>query len=75
MTTLAIEQVQETLPKLIDDVRAGEHVLITQNRVPVAELIPVQRPNHSPVFGSAKGILTMSKDFDKPIDDFQGYRE
>ena len=75
MRTVAIEQVQENLLRLIDDVASGEHVVITRNQVPVAELIPVAHPNLKPVFGSAKGMMTMSEDFDAPMDDFQGYME
>ena len=75
MTTVAIEQAQENLSSLIDDVAAGEHVVITRNQVPIAELIPVARPHLKPVFGSAKGMMAMSEDFDAPLDDFQGYLE
>ena len=75
MTTVAIEQAQENLSRLIDDVATGEHVVITRNQVPIAELIPVARPQLKPVFGSAKGMMTMSEDFDAPLDDFQGYME
>ena len=64
MTTMAIEQAQENFSRLIDDVAFGEHVVITRNQVPIAELIPVAHPNPKPVFGSAKGMLTMSEDFD-----------
>ena len=75
MTTVAIEQAQENLLKLIDDVAFGEHIVITRNQVPIAELIPVAHPTPKPVFGSAKGMVTMSEDFDAPINDFQGYME
>ncbi len=75
MTTVAIEKAQENFSKLIGDVASGEHVVITRNQVPIAELIPVAHPNLKPVFGSAKGMLTMSEDFDAPIDDFKGYTE
>lgn len=75
MTTVAIEQAQENLAKLIDDVAFGEHVVITRNQIPIAELIPVAHSYPRPVFGSAKSMLTISEDFDAPIDDFQGYME
>jgi antitoxin (DNA-binding transcriptional repressor) of toxin-antitoxin stability system len=75
MTTVAMEQAQQTLPHLIDVVAHGEHVVITRDQVPVAELVPVVGSNPKPVFGSAKGMIEMSEDFDAPIDDFREYME
>jgi antitoxin (DNA-binding transcriptional repressor) of toxin-antitoxin stability system len=75
MTTVGIEQAQKDLPKLIDDVALGEHVVITKDHVPVAELVPVIQPAPRPVFGSAQGMVKMSDDFDTPIDDFRDYTE
>jgi antitoxin (DNA-binding transcriptional repressor) of toxin-antitoxin stability system len=69
MTIVAMEQAQATLPQLIDVVVHGEHVVITRNQVPVAEIVPVVGLNPKPVFGSAKGMIEMSEDFDAPIDD------
>jgi len=75
MTTVAIEQAQRDLSRLIEDVVLGEHVVITRNQVPVAELIPVTRPILKPTFGSARGLVNMSEDFESPIDDFRDYRD
>jgi len=75
MTTVAVEQAQKELLRLIDDVALGEHVIITRNQVPVAELVPVTQDVPKPMFGSAKGMVRMSEDFEAPIDDFQGYME
>lgn len=73
MTTVAIEQAQRDLSRLIEDVALGEYVVITRNQVPVAQLVPVTRPIPKPAFGSAKGMVRMSEDFEAPIDDFGGY--
>jgi antitoxin (DNA-binding transcriptional repressor) of toxin-antitoxin stability system len=75
MTTVAIEQAQKDLPRLIDDVALGERVVITKNQVPVAELVPVVHPAPKPIFGSAKGMVRMSEDFEAPIGDFLEYTE
>jgi len=75
MTTVAIEQAQRDLSRLIDDVTLGEHVVITKDEVPVAELVPVARPVPKPTFGSARGMVRMSDDFEAPIDDFRDYME
>lgn len=73
MTTVAIEQAQQNLLKLIDDVAHGEQVVITKDNIPVAELVPVTPVSAAPQFGSAKGLLKMSDDFDAPLDDFRAY--
>jgi len=75
MTTVAIEQAQRDLSKLIDDVTLGEHVVITKDEVPVAELVPVAHPAPKPTFGSAKGMVKMSDDFEAPLDGFLDYME
>lgn len=75
MTTVTIEQAQKNLPRLIEDVAQGEHVVITKNHVPVAELAPVIQLNSKPIFGSAKGMVKMTENFDAPIEDFRDYRE
>jgi len=75
MTTVAIEQAQRDLSRLIDDVTLGEHVVITRDEVPVAELVPVAHPVPKPTFGSARGLVRMSDDFEAPVEDFLDYME
>jgi prevent-host-death family protein len=75
MTTVAIEQAQRDLSRLIEDVALGEHVVITKDQVPVAELVPVAHPVAQPTFGSAKGMVRMSDDFEAPLEDFLDYTE
>lgn len=75
MTTVAIEQAKMNFFRLIDDVALGEHIVITRDNVPVAELVPVAHPKPRPTFGSAKGMIKMSEDFDSPIGDFRDYTE
>ncbi len=71
MTTVGIEQAKDTLPFLIAEVARGEHVFITENHVPVAELVSVHGEPPTPVFGSAKGMIEVSEDFEAPLDDFR----
>ena len=73
MTTVAIEQAKINFLQLIDDVALGEHIVITRDNVPVAELVPVPHLKPRPTFGSARGMVKMSEDFDAPIDDFRDY--
>ena len=75
MTKVTIEQAQKNLPRLIEDVALGEHVVITRDNVPVAELAPASASNAKPLFGSAKGMVKMSDDFDAPLEDFRDYMQ
>lgn len=73
MTTVTIQQAQQELSRLIEDVALGEHILITKGQVPVAELGPIAQPKAKATFGSAKGMIAMTDDFDAPIEDLQDY--
>lgn len=44
MQTIGAFEAKTNLSKLLDRVERGESVLITRNGAPVAELIPVSRP-------------------------------
>ena len=73
MTTVTLDTAKRKLADLVEDVKLGEHVLITENENPVAELVPVGQPVHKPHFGSAKGLIEISADFDAPLEDFAEY--
>jgi antitoxin (DNA-binding transcriptional repressor) of toxin-antitoxin stability system len=73
MTRVAVDVAQKKLPSLIDDVLLGRHVLITRDQKPVAELVPVRSARPRPKFGSAKGLVSLSSDFDAPMEDFAEY--
>lgn len=71
--TVDVEQAQSTLKELISRIALGEKVLITERQQPVAELVPVDRHNPRPVFGSCKGMLTILSDDDEHLKDFEDY--
>jgi len=73
MTSVALDIAQKELPSLIEDVLLGGHILITRDKTPVAEIIPVTGVKHTPLFGSAKGMIAMAEDFDAPLADFEEY--
>ena len=73
MTTVTLDTATRTLANLVEDVKLGAHVLITENENPVAELVPVGRSVRKPQFGSAKGLIEISADFDAPLEDFAEY--
>ncbi len=62
------------LSDLIDAAVNGEEVVIAKDEQHLVKLMPVSRVNASrPQFGSAKGLITMSDDFDEPLEDFEEY--
>ena len=73
MTSIAIDIAQKEFRGLIEDVILGGHVVITRDNTPVAEIIPVTNHRGTPSFGSAKGSIGLSDDFDAPLSDFAEY--
>jgi antitoxin (DNA-binding transcriptional repressor) of toxin-antitoxin stability system len=59
--------------ELLQRLRAGEEIMLTEREVPVARLIRVAVPTGTRRFGVAKGRLHVHDDFDAPLEDFQPY--
>ena len=66
-------EAEKNLPDLVEAAIDGEDVIITKNDQPVVKLVPVDRVDSRRKFGSARGLITFSEDFDKPIEDFNDY--
>ncbi len=70
MQTVTLEDAKTHLLELIEAAIAGEDIVITKNDNLSVKLVPFpvkQRKRH---FGSAKGLISMSPDFDEPLADF-----
>ena len=70
MHQIDIAQAKEHLDELIEMVKRGEEVAIAIDFKPVVKLVPVKRRLQA---GSAKGLITISDDFDEPLEDFKDY--
>ena len=75
--TVTLQEAQDQLPELIEQLHAGEEIVITRDKQPVARLVGATpqpaRPRH---LGSMKGsVLYMAPDFDAPLEDFKDYME
>jgi prevent-host-death family protein len=64
---------QARLSELVREAARGEDVILTEGGEPVAKIIPLSRARGPRVFGSAKGLIHMSDDFDEPLEDFRDY--
>lgn len=73
MRSLTVAELAQQLPDLIDAISEGEEIIITQDNLSVARIVPVKKSKPRPRFGSAKGLITISEDFDEPLEDFNEY--
>lgn len=73
MSQINIEEAKIRLPDLIEAAVNGEEIVIAKDDQHIVKLVPISRPKPRPQFGSAKGLITMSDDFDEPLEDFKEY--
>ena len=78
-TTMAIEEIQMTLPELLAGLKPGDEVILTRNQQMVAKLVgeaPKEPPKKRPGPGLGKGMITfIAPDFDAPLDSMKEYME
>ena len=73
MQRVSIEEAKTTLPELIEAAVKGEVIIIAEEGRHLVRLVPVPRAKSRPQFGSAEGLVTMSEDFEEPLEDFEEY--
>ncbi|MGZ5607917.1 MAG: type II toxin-antitoxin system Phd/YefM family antitoxin [Methylobacter sp.] len=71
MYSIALKEAQNQLEELTAKVVTGEEVIITDDKGAAFQLIQVKPKKHQPRFGSAKGLISMEKDSDEPLDEFK----
>ncbi len=71
MHKIDIKEAEGRLAELISEAAHGEEVVITRSDGASFKLVPVESPR--PKFGSARGLVEMSEDFDAPLEDFEAY--
>ena len=75
MYQLSLEEAKVQFLRLIQEAMQGQEIVITQNNVPLLKLASIPRSKPRAQFGSAKGLITMSDDFDAPLEDFKEYMQ
>lgn len=74
MQQITLAEASQQLPELVEAAMNGEEIIITKDEQPVVKLTSVtQKAKRPPLFGSAKGLITISDDFDEPLEDFKDY--
>jgi prevent-host-death family protein len=68
MKTVNIHAAKTHLSNLLEEVAAGEEIIIAKAGKPVARLVRVEpKPDVESTFGNWKGRIWMSDDFDAPL--------
>ncbi|MBD2522715.1 type II toxin-antitoxin system Phd/YefM family antitoxin [Nostoc sp. FACHB-133] len=75
MQQITLAEASKNLPNLIEAALGGEEIIIIKDNQPLVKLTPVPPLKHHPKYGSAKGLITISDDFDEPLEDFKEYME
>jgi antitoxin (DNA-binding transcriptional repressor) of toxin-antitoxin stability system len=75
MQQVTIDEARAHLPDLIEAALNGVEVVIAKDEQPIIKLVPVMQSKPQPKFGSAQGLITISDDFDEPLEEFKEYME
>ena len=74
METIDINQALPQIKKLLEIASTGEEIIITENNQPMVKLVSIKKDKNRPsLFGSDKDIISISDDFDEPLEDFKDY--
>ena len=73
MQSITVTEAAKKLSDLIDAAISGEEVVIIKDNHSVVKLTPTTPIKPRPKFGSAKGLIEISDNFDDPLEDFQEY--
>jgi prevent-host-death family protein len=72
---VSVTEAAARLQELMDAANDGEEVIICIDDRPVIKLVPIESVKPRPKFGSAKGLIWISDDFDEPLAEFREYME
>ena len=75
MYQIELDKAKSQLDALIQAALNGEEVVLTRNDEPVLKLVPVSQPKPRRKAGTAKGMISMTEDFDEPLEDFREYMQ
>lgn len=72
MVQVPAKQAASTLEKLLTEAAKGQEIVIIGSDGSAYKLTALSR-FPKPVFGSAKGMVTINPDFEEPIEGFEDY--
>jgi prevent-host-death family protein len=69
MKVVTIHAAKTHLSRLIEEVTAGEQVVIARGKKPVARLVPIKAEKQGRVFGAMRGRAKVDRRFFEPLPD------
>ncbi len=75
MLQVNVHEAKTNLSKLIQKVIDGEEVIIAKGNQPIVKLVLIEKLKPKRQLGTAKGKITISDDFDEPLEDFKEYMQ
>ena len=75
MKTVTIYEAKTNLSKLIQEVLAGEEVIIAKGKKPIVKLVLVENNSKQRSLGRMNGKITISQDFGEELPDFEEYQK
>jgi antitoxin (DNA-binding transcriptional repressor) of toxin-antitoxin stability system len=75
MQQVSMAEAAKNLPQWIEFALRGEEVLILKDGQPIVKLLAIKPIQRRPQFGSAAGLITISDDFDEPLEEMREYME
>ena len=84
MQQISLSEAALNLATLVQAVQNGEEVILMQDSLPMAKLVALtptktaldlKRQKRQQMFGSEKGSIKMTEDFDEPLPEFQKYMQ
>lgn len=74
METIDINLALPQIRKLLELASNGTEIVITDHDQPMVKLVSLKTSRHRPpLFGSDQDIISISDDFDEPLEDFKDY--
>lgn len=73
MQQVNLKDAETRLAELIEEVASGKEVIIIRADGLSFKIVPLLTVKARPRFGSAKGLIKMSDDFNEPLEGFEEY--
>lgn len=73
MHQVNLNEAETRLAELMEEAACGEEVVIVRNDGASFKLVPISSAKPFPKFGSAKGWVKISDDFDELLEGFEEY--
>jgi prevent-host-death family protein len=69
MKTINVHQAKTQLSRLLEEVAAGQEIIIAKAGKPIARLVSLRTASKKRQLGILEGMLTVMPDFDAPLPD------